>query len=101
MLGLNFIMRTRRSRETLCFQDAERLRAKRKVPRLVRFSPAKNGPARDDSSFYLPNSKIASITIRYSLPQTAFEQAVLEALQRLRIEGVTKVNAQRLKREIA
>ena len=41
-------------------------------------------------SFYLPH---------YPLPQTAFEQAVLDALRKLNLEGVSKVNVQRIRRE--
>ena len=48
-------------------------------------------------NFYLPNSNIASINIRYALSEAAFEQAVLDALNRLKIGGI--VNVQRIRRE--
>lgn len=50
-------------------------------------------------NFYLPNSNIASINIRYALSETAFEQVVLDALKRLKIGGITKVNVQRIRRD--
>lgn len=60
-------------------------------------------PIAGGGNFYLPNANIASLNIRYALPETAFEQtleqAVLDALNRLKIGGVTKVNVQRLHRD--
>jgi hypothetical protein len=50
-------------------------------------------------NFYLPNSNIASINIRYELPEPAFEQVVLDALKRLNIGTLSKVNVQRIRRE--
>lgn len=49
-------------------------------------------------NFYLPNSNIASINIRYELPENAFEQVVLDALKRLNMK-VSKVNVQRIPRQ--
>jgi hypothetical protein len=50
-------------------------------------------------NFYLPNSNIASLNIRYELPENAFEQVVRDAVTRLKIGGVSKVNVQRIRRE--
>jgi hypothetical protein len=50
-------------------------------------------------NFYLPSSNVASINIRYALPQIAFEQAVLDAFRKLNLKGVPKVNVQRIRRE--
>lgn len=50
-------------------------------------------------NFYLPSSNISSINIRYPLPQNAFEQAVLDAVKRLNIKGVSKLNVERIRRE--
>jgi hypothetical protein len=49
-------------------------------------------------NFYLPNSNIASINIRYALPDRAFERAVLDALKKLNM-NVSKVNVQRIPRQ--
>ncbi len=50
-------------------------------------------------NFYLPNSNIASINIRYELTEGDFQRVVLEALRRLKIKGVSNVNVQRLRRD--
>jgi len=50
-------------------------------------------------NFYLPSSNIASINIRYALPPGELERVVLDALRKLNLKGVSKVNVQRIRRE--
>jgi hypothetical protein len=45
-------------------------------------------------NFYLPQSNIASLNIRYALPETAFRKAILDAIKRLNIKGISNVNVQ-------
>lgn len=49
-------------------------------------------------NFYLPKNNIASINIRYPLPESAFEQLIREAVQRLNLKGVSNISVQ-LRRE--
>ena len=50
-------------------------------------------------NFYLPSSNIASINIRYALPPGELERAVLDAIKRLNIKGVTRLNVQPIRHE--
>lgn len=49
-------------------------------------------------NFYLPNNNIGSMNIRYALPESAFEQLIREAVQRLNLKGVSNISVQ-LRRE--
>jgi hypothetical protein len=49
-------------------------------------------------NFYLPKDNVASINIRYALPESAFEQLIRDAVRRLNLKGVSNVTVQ-LRRE--
>ena len=78
-------------------------RDKHKVSPLRSASQAPRRSGRDDIIVVLhvlsSSSNVASLNIRYPLPQTAFEQAVLDAIRKLNLKGVSKVNVQGIRRE--
>src|SRR2546423_1310869 len=45
-------------------------------------------------NFYLPNNNIGSMNIRYALPESAFEQLIRDAVQRLNLKGVSNISVQ-------
>jgi len=49
-------------------------------------------------NFYLPSSNIASLNIRYMLPERTYEQFVRDAIGRLKIRGISNVTVQPLRR---
>jgi hypothetical protein len=49
-------------------------------------------------NFYLPKDNVASINIRYALTESAFEQLIRDAVNRLNLKGVSNINVQ-LRRE--
>jgi hypothetical protein len=50
-------------------------------------------------NFYLPNSNIASLNIRYTLPSRAYGRALRDAVKRLmKLKGVPNVSVQQLRR---
>ena len=56
-------------------------------------------PIPEGGNFYLPSSNLASLNIRYTLPEIAFEHAILDAIKKLQIKGISNVNVKRLRRE--
>jgi hypothetical protein len=50
-------------------------------------------------NFYLPNTNIASINIRYALPASKYELLVRDAIVRLGLKGVSNIHVEPLRRE--
>jgi len=49
---------------------------------------------RDEETSISPTGDTASPDIRYALPETAFRKAILDAIKRLNIKGISNVNVQ-------